>query len=201
MTENIETTPDRERPMRADARRNRACLLAEARTAFERNGAGASLEEIAHRAGVGSGTLYRHFPTRESLLEAVLRDWIESMQTEAAGLLAHGSPSEALHLWLRSYISHMTMYHGLATALTAGMQEESSALHACGRSLKQAGAALLTRSQEAAEIRADVDVIDVLRLAKGIALAAERPGGGDDLVERLLAIVMDGLLVQPRQTP
>lgn len=187
--------------MRADARRNHACLLAVARIAFEENGADASLEEIAHRAGVGSGTLYRHFPTRESLLEAVLREWTESMQAEAEGFLAHSSPSEALHAWLRSYISHITVYRGLATALMASMQEKSSALYGCGQSVKNASADLLTRAQMADEIRGDVDIADVLKLVKGIALAAEQPGGGDDLAERLLAVVMDGLRTNPALVP
>jgi AcrR family transcriptional regulator len=183
--------------MRADARRNHACLLAEARIAFAKHGAGTSLEEIAHRAGVGSGTLYRHFPTREALLEAVLRDWTESMQTEAEGFLAYGSPSEALHAWLRSYLSHLTLYRGLATALMASMQEKTSALYVCGQSVKKASADLLTRAQAAGEIRSDADITDVLRLVKGIAAAVELPGGSHGLAERLLAIVMDGLRAQP----
>ena len=106
--------------MRADARRNHDRLLAEARVAFARSGADASLEEIAHRAGVGSGTLYRHFPTREALLQAVIQDWTESMQAEAESFIGRGTPAEALHAWLRAYIAHATVFRGLAAALMAG---------------------------------------------------------------------------------
>jgi len=193
----MELLTERERPMRADARRNHDCLLAEARIAFAKYGADASLEEIAHRAGVGSGTLYRHFPPREALLEAVLRDWTESMAEDAASFLGKGSPSEDLHAWLRAYIAHVTVYRGLAAALMVGMQEKSSALYACGQSVRSASAELLHRAQEAGEIRPEADISDVLKLAKGIALAAEQTGGGDDLIDRLLAIVVDGLRVQP----
>jgi AcrR family transcriptional regulator len=184
--------------MRADARRNHDRLLAEARVAFAKSGADASLEEIAHRAGVGSGTLYRHFPTREALLEAVIRDWTESMQAEAESYIDRGAPAEALHAWLRAYITHATVFRGLAAALMAGMQEKTSALYSCGQTVKAASAELLARAQASGEIRIDADISDILKLAKGIALAAEQTGGGDELIDRLLALVMDGLRVQTR---
>lgn len=179
--------------MRADARRNHERLLAVAREAFAERGADASLEEIAHRAGVGSGTLYRHFPTRETLLDAVLQDWRESVEAERDELLATLPPAEALHAWFRSYLSQIALYRGLAAALMVGMSETSSGLYGCGQSMKGVTADILGRAQAAGEIRADVIAPDLLKLIKGIVLAAEQAGGGEELVERLLSLVMDGL--------
>src|SRR3954452_2753784 len=91
------------RPMRADARRNVERLLAVAKETFAERGADAPLEEIARRAGVGIGTLYRHFPTREALLEALLRDSFEPLRAEADRLLTSPSPGDALDAWLRAF--------------------------------------------------------------------------------------------------
>ena len=188
--------------MRADAQRNHQRLLAEARAVFAQCGAEASLEEIARRAGVGSGTLYRHFPTREALLDAVLSDWVASMGKERDELLTRLPPTEALHAWFRSYLARVTLYRGLAAALAVSMQESSSALYGCGQTIKTIAESILVHAQNAGEIRADVNAPDLLKLVKGITLAAESTGEGDTLIDRLLGLVMDGLRVQqPHREP
>src|SRR5215216_6625186 len=103
--------------LRADARRNRDRLIAAAREAFAERGAEASLDDIARRAGVGPGTLYRHFPTRLTLIEAVYRDGVEALCAEARDLMSSPSPGEALATWLRSVLSYAGEKRGLATAL------------------------------------------------------------------------------------
>ncbi len=107
-----------QRPMRADARRNYERLVATATAAFAERGAEASLDDIARRAGVGSGTLYRHFPTRQALLEAVYRDQVEELCSQARELLASPSPGDAFATWLRAMASYMTTKRGLSSLMT-----------------------------------------------------------------------------------
>lgn len=179
---------------RADARRNRERVLAVAREAFGERGADASLDDIARRAKVGPGTLYRHFPTRQALLEAVCRDWVEALHAEARDLLAARSPIAALATWLRAFVGHVTVYRGLAAALLIGMHDDESALHAMCEAMEMSGATLLTRAQQAGEVRTDADITDVLTLANAIALATEGTPAGDTQADRLLALVLDGLI-------
>jgi AcrR family transcriptional regulator len=188
-----------ERPMRADARRNRQRLLAAARTAFTEHGAEASLDDIARRAGVGSGTLYRHFPTRQALVEAVYRDQVEALCTRGYELLDTLPPDDALAAWLRALADYVTTKRGLATAMKAIMDDQGSQVFAsCKQALYAAARALLTRAQETGTVRADADVDDLLRLVHAIAVATEQaPDGG----ERLLSLVMDGLRHQEAAAP
>jgi AcrR family transcriptional regulator len=184
-----------ERPMRADARRNYERLLAAANAAFAERGPDASLDDIAQRAGVGIGTLYRHFPTRQALLEAVYRDQIEALRAEAEALLDAPSPREALAAWLRSILAHNVAQRGLKEALMNG---EGSALVAESKAqMRAAGAALLARAQQAGAVRSDLDIADLLRLVYGIALADERaPDGSPKLADRCLLVMLDGLRPQ-----
>ncbi|WP_443613007.1 TetR/AcrR family transcriptional regulator [Actinomadura madurae] len=112
------------RPMRADARRNYERLITTARVAFMENGTGASLDDIAKRAGVGSGTLYRHFPTRDALLHAVLRERIDGLLAHAEELLADPDPDAALGLWLRTYLSGAATPRGTSTVIIEAMSAE-----------------------------------------------------------------------------
>lgn len=188
-----------ERPLRADARRNYARLLAAANAAFAEHGPDASLDDIAQRASVGIGTLYRHFPTRQALLEAVYRDQIDSLRAEAEALRDAPSPQEALAAWLRSLLAHNLTQRGLKEALMNG---EASALVAESKAqLRAAGAELLARAQQAGAVRADLDVNDLLRLVYGIALADERsPAGSPKLANRCLLVMLDGLATLERAT-
>ena len=191
---------DRDRPMRADARRNYDRLLAAALSAFTQQGADtASLEEIARRAGVGIGTLYRHFPTRQSLLEAVYRDQVAALGVSAAELMQAESPGAALAQWLRALVMFGSTKRSLTTALLETLDKESELLSSAGAVLRESTTQLLERAQQAGAARSDVKGTDVLRLAHGVSMAAEWAPGDPGQAERMLALVIDGLLIRDRQ--
>ncbi len=183
------TPPPVQPPMRADARRNRKRLVAAAAAAFTEHGAEASLDDIARRAGVGSGTLYRHFPTRQALLEAVYLDQVEALCAHAYELLATAPPGDALATWLRAVVDYATMKRGLSE-LMHSLDKESARFLWCRDALRAAGGALLARAQQAGAVRSDVTIVDLLRLIMAISKATEPAPGGAD---RLLAVVLDGL--------
>jgi AcrR family transcriptional regulator len=163
-----------ERPMRADARRNRQRLLAAARTAFTEHGAEASLDDIARRAGVGSRTLYWHFPTRQALVEAVYRAQVEDLCARGYELLDTLPPDDALAAWLRAMADYIATKRGLASAMKAIMDDQGSQVFAASKEAMYAAAtALLTRAQEAGTVRADADAQDLFRLVHAIAVATE----------------------------
>jgi AcrR family transcriptional regulator len=181
-------------PMRADARRNRDLLLSAALAAFTEHGADdVSLEEIARRAGVGIGTLYRHFPTRQALLESVYRDQVGALCALAAGLLDEPSPGDALGTWLRGMIAFSTTKRSLVTSMLATMDKTSELFSACSTEIRRAVESLLVRAQEAGEIRRDIDATDVMRLSHAITVATERPPQNPEQAERLLGLMLDGL--------
>ena len=183
--------------MRADARRNRQRLLAAALQAFTEHGADdASLDEIARRAGVGIGTLYRHFPTRQALLEAVYRDQVEELCARADCPAA--TPTAALENWLRELMAFAATKRTLTSSLMAGPEGKNSEVAtSCSALVRQAAAGLLAGAQRAGEIRPDVDATDLLRLSHALAVAAELPSAHTDQPERLLKVVVDGLRATP----
>jgi AcrR family transcriptional regulator len=182
------------RPMRADARRNYARLLDEARRAFADRGTDASLDEIARRAGVGIGTLYRHFPTREALLEALLRERFDGLTTLARNLLDATRPRAALLEWMRAFVDGISTFRGLTAALITPLRDETSDLFAACHAMRDAGAGLLARAQRAGQVRADVDAPELFTLLSGIAWANERsPDADPQRVDRLLDLVLHGL--------
>ena len=133
--------------MRADARRNYERLLSEARAVFAEYGTDASLEEIARRAGVGIGTLYRHFPNRHALMSAVFQEALAALLVRSRELASAERPCGALVEWLGALITHAGEYRGLARALMSASQDKTSALSACSVPLREAGERLLTRAQ------------------------------------------------------
>ena len=181
------------RPMRADAQRNYRRLLEAASGAFAEHGADdVSLEEIARRAGVGIGTLYRHFPTRQALLEAVYTDQVESLSARAAELLRAESPGDALAEWLRAMMKFSSTKRNMTTALLAGLGTDSELLSSCAKEIKGAAESLIARAQQAGVVRADADAKDVIRLVHAVNIATEKapdPGQAD----RMLALILDGL--------
>jgi AcrR family transcriptional regulator len=182
------------RPLRADAQRNVERLLETARIAIARDGADASLDDIARDAGVGSGTLYRHFPTRVALLEAVYRDEVARLCMEGDRLLESDmEPGEALAEWLRSYVSFGAMKRGLMGPLTTTLGQDSGLFVSCKTLITGTGGQLVERAQAAGSIRSDVQVSDVLRLASVIAHAGELTREGSELSDRLLTVAIDGL--------
>ncbi|MEW2115964.1 helix-turn-helix domain-containing protein [Streptomyces sp. NPDC005474] len=184
--------------LRADARRNYERLLAEARSAFAEHGANASLEDVARRAGVGIGTLYRHFPNRHALLSAVFEDAVSDLLTRSRELLTAPDPCTALVTWLREIVTHAGEYRGLARDLMSASHDADSALARCSNPMREAGAALLARAQQAGTLRADVAIGDLLQLTHAIALAAEEAPDDPDLADRLLTLTLRGLKAVPR---
>ncbi|MER6058091.1 TetR/AcrR family transcriptional regulator [Streptomyces albidoflavus] len=182
-----------QRPLRADARRNRERLLVEARRAFAAHGTDTSLEEIARRAGVGIGTLYRHFPHREALLSAVFADAVGELLERARVLLEAERPCAALVEWLRSLITHASEYQGLSGALMSASGGTGSELSRCSDPMRDAGAALLGRAQEAGVVRPDISIGDLLQLTNAIALAAEATPDEPELADRLLSLTLRGI--------
>ncbi|MEX5635809.1 TetR/AcrR family transcriptional regulator [Parafrankia sp. FMc2] len=179
-----------ERPRRTDARRNRERLLTVAREAFDEAGPDASLVEIARRAGVGQGTLYRHFPTRTALLTAVLADRIETLCRQAAELSATHSADDALATWLRLFLVHARVNQALAGTLMAEGPE--SATVACHEVITHAATGLLDRAQREGTARSDLTPDDLLQLLVGIALATARDGDADQ-ADRLFALALDAV--------
>jgi AcrR family transcriptional regulator len=183
--------------VRTDARRNYDQLLDVARVAFAEHGTEASLREVARRAGVGIGTLYRHFPNREALLEALLRSNFDELRVQAEALLAGDEPREALLSWLTRLATGSTAYRGLPESVMAALRDEGSQLHGSCVAMREAGGRLLSRAQAAGEVRADVTANELLALAAGVAWASEQSGGPDGLIHRLLSYAMDGLRTDP----
>ncbi|MFJ9678424.1 TetR/AcrR family transcriptional regulator [Streptomyces sp. NPDC101194] len=181
------------RPMRADARRNYDRLLGEARTAFAEHGTDASLEDIARRAGVGIGTLYRHFPNRHALMNAVFQEALTSLINRSRELAGAEQPCRGLVEWLGAIITHAGEYRGLAQALMSTSRDETSALSQCNVPLREAGAVLLERARASGAVRADVSIDDLMQLTNAIALAAEQSPDDPELASRLLMLTLQGL--------
>jgi AcrR family transcriptional regulator len=181
-----------QRPKRADARRNHEKLLAAAREVLTESDAEASLEEVARRAGVGIGTLYRHFPTRQNLLEAVYVDEVEAVSRSAQDV-AKLPPWDALVSWLRRFVGYVATKQALAEELFAYTGPNPEVFATCRSPLFAAGGPLLERAQEAGAVRRDVDINDVLQIVSGIAkLSTPDPAHRS----RLLDVALDGLRPQ-----
>lgn len=173
------------RPKRADARRNYDALIAAAQEVFGECGAGASLEEIARRAGVGIGTLYRNFPKRRDLFEAVYVEEVRALSASAADL-AGLPPWDALVAWLHRFVA----YVGTKRALAEELVHDSEVFRSCRTEIYAAGEPLLRRAQEAGVARPDATFDDVVRLVSGImAYQFFEPAQRD----RVLGIALDGL--------
>ena len=180
------------RPMRADARRNYEKLVTSAREVFAREGTSASLEAVAEGAGVGIGTLYRHFPTRQALLEAVYADEVDAM-ARSARALADRDAWDALSDWLHEYVGFAATKRALMDAMLEAAPD-SDVLANCRIALTEAGGGLIARAQEAGVLRPDVEFIDVVRMVGQIALT---PNTDEEQKERMLQIVLDGLRARP----
>jgi AcrR family transcriptional regulator len=179
-----------ERPARADARRNYELLLTAAREAFAEHGTETSLEEIARRAGVGIGTLYRRFPNRHALLEAVYIDEIKSVCSRAGEFAQELPPFEALRAWLRDFVDFGAHKHAIAGELVEALGKESEFFQLCKTTVKDSFVLVLARAQEAGEVRTDVDVMDVMRLVGSINMTSQ---GDKEQAFRLLDVILDGL--------
>ena len=182
---------------RADAIRNRERVLEAAKAVFSAGGPDASLEAVGRRAGVGIGTLYRHFPTRESLFEAVYRREVQQLTELAEQLKSEPSPIDALRRWLRSNVEFVATKKGMLAALALTIHGSSELYaHAFGR-LTAAVGALLDRAVAAGEIRADISPEDLLRALIGMCYIQDQPGWQTSVL-RLLDVFIDGLRVHSK---
>ena len=186
--------------MRADARRNRQRLLDAALQVYAERGADdASLDEIARRAGVGIGTLYRHFPTRQALLEAVYRDQVEELCAVARELSGE-APDQALERWLRALMVFATTKKNLSSALTSG-PKKSEVATSCSAMVREAATRLLAEAQRTGQVRDDIDAVDLLRMSHALAIAADLPHSHPDQGERLMSVLLAGLRPPPAAPP
>ena len=186
------TAPIHDKPLRKDAQRNREKLLAAAVELFAERGTEGSLEEVAKRAGVGIGTLYRHFPTRDALVEAAYRNEVAQLRAAADELLAELPPDRALEAWVRRFVDYGTAKRGMRDALQSIAGAGSDLFAETRGQVTEAVAVLLRAGAEAGTLRADVEAEDVLHAMGAIWLVAD----GDDWAEdalRVLRLVMDGL--------
>jgi AcrR family transcriptional regulator len=192
--------PDQElaRPaeqLRADARQNRARLISVATAAFAEKGADAPLEDIARRAGVGIGTLYRHFPSRLDLQAAVFRTQVRTVCEQGDALLATADdPAQAFATWIRALAGYLVTKRGLSRALIDAVGVESELITSCWMTMRETTERLLDSAQGAGVIRSDVTSLDVMRLIHGVAVSSERDPERTDL---LLSVMLDGLAAKP----
>jgi AcrR family transcriptional regulator len=180
------------RKPRADAIRNRERVLEAAKAVFSAGGPEASLEAVARKAGVGIGTLYRHFPTREALFEAVYRREVQQLSELAESLKGDADPVDALRRWLRSNVEFVATKKGMSAALALAVQSSSELTAFSFDRLSKAVGALLDRAVAAGEIRADISPEDVLRALVGMCYLHDQPGWQNSVV-RLLDVFVDGL--------
>jgi AcrR family transcriptional regulator len=181
------------RPMRADARRNYDKLIAAGREAFTDEGSSASLEEIARRAGVGIGTLYRHFPSRQALLEAVYVEEVDGL-CQSALEFSDLAPWDGLVAWLHRFVDYIATKQALSEELFTYIGRDSDVFARCHTMFYSAGEPLLQRAQEAGLVRRDTDITEVVRMVAGISkMTTSTP----EQIRRVLDIALDGLRFRP----
>jgi AcrR family transcriptional regulator len=179
------------RKPRADAQRNRERILEVAKQAFTRSGADTSLDDIAKQAGVGPGTLYRHFPTREELLKAVYRNELESLATAAGKFAETMPPVEALRAWLLLFVDAVAAKQIIAPALNTLVGDHKKVFEASYAQMHEAIRRLVKRAVKSGDIRKDLDPIDLLRALVGVANVASNPDWQQS-ARRLVDILLSG---------
>ena len=182
--------------MRADARRNYDRIVEVAREVFREQGYDASLDEIAKRAGVGPGTLYRHFPKRENLLDAVMQSWVDRVNDAADKALAReGSDRDLLVGWLETYASLISVHKGGPAKITSAMGDPASPIISKCQVLAAANQRVIDRLEADGALRSDVDAVQVCRLVGGVATVADNADLDQTAVRPLLEVIADGMLV------
>jgi AcrR family transcriptional regulator len=180
------------RAQRADACRNHDRLLEVASEAFATWGVEASLEKIAKSAGVGIGTLYRHFPTRDALVEAVYRHNVDLLCAGADELRASLPPDQALAEWMQRFVSYVPSKKGLATYLKSAVSADSDLFQSTHAKVQQTIGTLVDAAADAGMIRARIDGMDLLRALGGVCMMADLPGGPEQAA-KVATLLMDGL--------
>ncbi|HEU5042892.1 MAG TPA: helix-turn-helix domain-containing protein [Nocardioidaceae bacterium] len=184
-----------EKPLRADAQRNRDKILDAARAVFRERGAACSLDEIAKRAGVGAGTLYRHFPTRDDLIDAVMRNWADRIEADCQAVVDSDLPPRtALTEWFNRFVENVGIYQGAAAKLMSAMDDPSSPIYRKCQVLVAANAKVLDSVRAKGALRDDVDAREVMRLVSGVASVADSSRLAPDQAGPMLAIVLEGIL-------
>lgn len=179
------------RPLRADAQRNTDALLEAALAVFATSGVDAPVREIAAKAGVGIGTVYRHFPQRSDLIAAVFRHEVDACADAAPVLAAENAPGEALALWMQRYADFIATKRGLATALHSGDPAYNTLPTYFDQRLRPALQALLDAATRAGEVRTDIEPDDLLRAVASLCMSAH--DARTDYVRRMVALLVDGL--------
>lgn len=182
-----------DRPLRADARRNRARVLAAAQEAFAEHGAGVPLDDIARRAGVGAGTVYRHFPTKEALFEAVVVHQVDDLVEEANGLADADDPGAAFFDFLGRLAETATTKQDMTDVLAGAGIDLGAAVAAKSAAMMRALGRLLRRAQRAGAVRTDIEMADLTVLLKGAIYAVRAAGGDRRTRDRVFRTITDGL--------
>jgi AcrR family transcriptional regulator len=181
--------------VRADAKRNYDRIVEVAREVFREQGYDASLDEVAKRAGVGPGTLYRHFPKRENLLDAIMQSWVDKVTDTADKALAHeGSDRDLLLNWFEEYVGLISQHKGGPAKLTSAMGDPDSPIRTKCQVLAQANGRVLEQLRARDALREDVEPIQVCRLVGGVATVADQSDLDASAVRPMLEVVADGLL-------
>ena len=181
--------------MRADAKRNYDRIVEVAREVFREQGYDASLDEVAKRAGVGPGTLYRHFPRRENLLDAVMQSWVDKVTATTDKALAHeGSDRDVLVHWFAQYVALISQHKGGPANLTSAMGDPDSPIRTKCQVLAEANARVLDRLREDDALREGVEPLQLCRLIGGVATVADNSDLDASAVRPLIEVVADGLL-------
>ncbi|WP_228122682.1 TetR/AcrR family transcriptional regulator [Saccharothrix syringae] len=183
-----------QRPKRADGRRNYDNILAAARAAFDAHGTDAALEDIARAAGVAIGTLYGHFPTRETLIEASVREGLDALRASAEELTRNAAddPVGALTTWVHQTVAHCSTFRGLVGFLAASTYDEGTPLHRSCVEMHAAGGELLARAQGAGRVRPDLTAEELFAAITSAAWARENSPPGHDHGTRLIELLIDG---------
>lgn len=185
--------PSDTRPLRADARRNRDQLLRVAADAFATEGLSVPLDEIARQAGLGPGTLYRHFPTKEALFEAVVHERLRSLLDDARARATNPDPADALFGFIGRLLAEASAKQDLTDALASAGVDIAATVRATGDALRDAIGDLLRRAQQAGGIRSDVTLADLMGLIAGLMTGSRAPSARQADTGRMLAVLFDGL--------
>jgi AcrR family transcriptional regulator len=181
--------------MRADAKRNYDRIVEVAREVFREKGYDASLDEVAKRAGVGPGTLYRHFPNRDALLDAIMQSWVERVDEAAEKALAHeGSPRDLLLGWFEEYVRLISLHKGGPAKITSAMGDPSSPILTKCQVLVRASDRIVDRLREEGALKDGVETLQMTRLVGGVATVADQSDLDEAAVRPLLEVVADGLV-------
>jgi AcrR family transcriptional regulator len=184
-------SPSAQRKPRADAQRNRERILEVAKEAFTRSGANTSLDEIAKEAGVGPGTLYRHFPTRDALLEAVYRTEVEKLAAAERKFAQTMPPIEALRAWMLLFVDYIAAKKIIAPALNTLVGGPSKVIEASAAQTHEAIRALVKRAINSGDIRRDLDPVDLLKALVGVSYVSASPDWRQS-ARRLVDILVTG---------